>query len=88
VFSSTTPPQPAPGVDTVLCPRCDAGFQCGANTGACWCAQVMLDDKIRDDLAGFYKGCLCRSCLQMLEDVRPPKASVVQFLKQQLRRSH
>jgi hypothetical protein len=46
----------------------------------------MVDDKIRDDLAGFYKGCLCRSCLQMLEDVRPPKASVVQFLKQQLRR--
>ena len=56
------------------------------NTGTCWCTSVMLDDQVRDDLARFYKGCMCRSCLQMLEDVRPPKPNVVAFLKQQLRR--
>lgn len=48
----------------------------------------MLDDQVRDDLTRFYSGCLCQSCLQMLEDVRPPKVNVVQFLKQQLRRPH
>jgi hypothetical protein len=46
----------------------------------------MLDDQIRGDMATFYKGCLCQECLQMLEDSRPPKVNLVQFLKEQLRR--
>jgi hypothetical protein len=56
------------------------------NTGSCWCTSVMLDDAVREDLARFYNGCMCPSCLQTLEDVRPPKVNVVQFLKQQLKR--
>ena len=84
--SSAIPSQPVPGGETVLCPRCDSGFECGANTSSCWCNSVMLDGAVRDDLARFYSGCLCRACLQTLEDMRPPKRSVVAFLKQQLKR--
>jgi hypothetical protein len=46
----------------------------------------MVEDKVRNDLAFFYNGCLCQTCLQTIEELRPPKISVYQFLKQQLRR--
>ena len=52
----------------------------------CWCTNVMVEDKVRTDLALFYKGCLCQSCLQTIESLRPPKISVYQYLKEQLRR--
>jgi hypothetical protein len=70
----------------VLCPRCGSGFQCGANTAGCWCNTVMVSDPVRSDLASFYEGCLCRACLQLLEDARPPKVNVWQFLKKNLKR--
>jgi hypothetical protein len=47
----------------------------------------MLDDAVRKDLAAFYKGCLCPACLQAIEDVRPPRPSVREFLKKNLRRA-
>lgn len=81
-----TPPQPAPSNDTVLCPRCSSDFECGAQAGGCWCAKVVLDDRVRGDLATFYKGCLCPQCLQSIEDDRPPRPSVWTFLKKNLRR--
>jgi hypothetical protein len=56
--------------------------------GPCWCESVMVDDAVRHDLARFYKGCMCPTCLQTLEDLRPPKISIYQFLKQQLARKH
>jgi hypothetical protein len=48
----------------------------------------MVDDAVRHDLARFYKGCMCPTCLQTLEDLRPPKISIYQFLKQQLAKKH
>lgn len=80
------PQPPVPASELVLCPRCSAGFGCGAKAGACWCAEVMVSDDVRGDLAGFYDGCLCRECLQLLEDARPPKPNIVEFLKKNLRR--
>jgi hypothetical protein len=46
----------------------------------------MVEDKVRTDIAFFYNGCLCQTCLQTIEDLRPPKISVLQFIKQQLKR--
>ncbi|MEA2155017.1 MAG: Cysteine-rich [Solirubrobacteraceae bacterium] len=85
--TSATPQPPAQQGGTVLCPRCSSGFECGAQTGSCWCNDVMLDDQIRGDLAMFYKGCLCRACLQSIEDDRPAKPSVIAFLRKNLKRS-
>jgi hypothetical protein len=81
-----TPPEPAPKSDTVLCPRCSAGFECGIQTGDCWCADVMLDDVIRADMALFYDGCLCPTCLRAIEDARPPTPNVWEFMRRNLRR--
>jgi hypothetical protein len=83
---AATPPEQVPQADTVLCPRCSAGFECGARTGDCWCAKVTLDDQVRGDLATFYKGCLCPECLQSIEDGRPPRQNVWAFLKKNLKR--
>ena len=84
---SATPPEQAPTGDTVLCPRCSAGFQCCVRTGGCWCAGVMLDDRVRGDMARFYDGCLCPECLRAIEDVRPPTPNVWEFLRKNLRRA-
>jgi cysteine-rich CWC protein len=81
-----TPPEPAPTSDTVLCPRCSAGFECGIQTGDCWCAGVMLDDVIRADMARFYDGCLCPTCLRTIEDARPATPNVWKFLRRNLKR--
>jgi hypothetical protein len=86
-MSAATPPSSAPANDTVLCPRCSAPFECGAKAGGCWCTGVVLDDQIRADLATFYKGCLCRECLETIEGGRPPRPSVWVFLKKNLKRS-
>ena len=86
-MSATMPSHMATSAETVLCPRCEAGFECGANSSRCWCAGVMLDDKVRADMAGFYKGCLCPGCLQFIEENRPPRLSVWEFLKKNLRRT-
>jgi hypothetical protein len=81
-----TPPESAPMSDTVLCSRCSSGFECGIATGECWCAGVMLDDRIRADMALFYDGCLCPECLRSIEDSRPPAPSVWAFLRKNLKR--
>jgi hypothetical protein len=83
-----TPTPPAAASDTLLCARCGSDFQCGASSsGGCWCNEVVLSDAVRSDLASFYKGCLCPACLQTLEDARPPKPSVREFLKKNLKRN-
>jgi hypothetical protein len=80
------PPPPAPQTDTVLCPRCGEGFGCGVTTGGCWCADVVIDNATREDLAKFYDGCLCPTCLERIESDRPAPLSVFQFLKKNLKR--
>jgi hypothetical protein len=72
--------------DTTICSRCSATFGCGARAGGCWCADVMLDDVVRADVARFYGGCLCPSCLGAIEETRPARPSVGAFLKKNLRR--
>lgn len=69
-----------------VCPRCSTTFVCGVDTGACWCAGVGVDETTRAALAQYYDGCLCRDCLQSLEDGRPQVPTVRAFLTSQLKR--
>ena len=63
----------------VVCPRCSKPFDCGIDTGNCWCREVSLDDTARASFAEFYDGCLCRDCLTAMQD-RPAAPSVREFL--------
>ena len=69
-----------------VCPRCSSEFRCGIDTGACWCAEVNVNDVTRAAFAQYYEGCLCRECLESLEAGRPEIPSVRGFLTSQLRR--
>jgi hypothetical protein len=70
----------------VVCPRCSTPFQCGIDTGSCWCREVSLDDTTRASFAEFFDGCLCRDCLTSLENERPATPTVRAFLTAQLKR--
>ncbi len=63
----------------VVCPRCTTPFECGIDTGDCWCREVTLNDTTRAAFAEYYDGCLCRECLTAMED-RPAAPSVREFL--------
>ncbi|HYO92635.1 MAG TPA: cysteine-rich CWC family protein [Pyrinomonadaceae bacterium] len=47
-----------------VCARCDEPFSCGAQSSACWCAEVKLTEETRATLREQYKSCLCRACLE------------------------
>ena len=72
---------PSPAV----CPRCANPFECGVDTGGCWCKDVVLDNTTRAAFAEYYDGCLCRDCLTAMQG-RPPTPSVREFLTAQLKR--
>ena len=69
-----------------VCPRCSREFDCGIESGACWCADVTTNGAMRAALASYYDGCLCRDCLESREDARPQVPSVRAFLLSQLKR--
>jgi hypothetical protein len=69
-----------------VCPRCSREVHCGIDTGACWCADVTANDSTRAAMAQYYDGCLCRDCLQSMENARPQVPSVRAFLASQLKR--
>jgi hypothetical protein len=69
-----------------VCPRCSNAFECGIDSGACWCAGVSVDDRTRTALAQYYEGCLCPDCLKSLEDERPQVPTVRAFLAGQFKR--
>jgi hypothetical protein len=68
--ANPTPPVSSSSVAAALrparCPRCGAGFECGAALPAsapCACAGVGLTPEQRATLRGLYEGCLCLGCL-------------------------
>ena len=69
-----------------VCPRCKTPFECGVQTGACWCRDVTLSAATRDAFAQYYDGCLCPECLDVLDKARPTVPSVREFLMSQLKR--
>jgi len=44
------------------CPRCGATFEC-MHSADCWCAAIILNEKMRRELAARYSDCLCKDCL-------------------------
>jgi hypothetical protein len=68
-----------------VCPRCANEFECGIDSGACWCADVSVSDMTRTAFAQYYEGCLCRDCLTALEGDRPEVPTVRAFLASQLK---
>ena len=76
----------AMSMSPAVCPRCSEPFECGVQTGACWCRDVELSDATRQAFAQYYDGCLCAECLAMLDKARPPVPSVRAFLTAQLKR--
>lgn len=66
------------GVDEVavapsVCPRCGAGFRCGAQgPGPCACTGLTLAPETLQQLQQRYHGCLCLRCLAELAAPAPP----------------
>jgi len=55
--------QPPPSTNRRLaCARCGTAFECGANTGACWCAAEPY--RLPLTAAGVAEDCLCPACLR------------------------
>jgi hypothetical protein len=50
-------------VRSLECERCGRRFGCGVDDGACWCAEVELDEAARAGLAVSAADCLCPDCL-------------------------
>jgi hypothetical protein len=50
-------------VRELACERCGRSFGCGVDDGACWCAEVELDEAARARLAAAADDCLCPACL-------------------------
>jgi hypothetical protein len=46
------------------CEACGRSFNCGATLRGCWCTQVKLSERVREQLRGRYQHCLCRECLE------------------------
>ena len=50
------------------CAACGESFACEITIGeGCWCSEVKLSEKTRQELRARYSSCLCRACLQEAE---------------------
>ncbi len=56
--------------EKLACEACGKFFECGANTGKCWCFEVELDGEKLAELRDNFKSCLCRECLLSHEQTR------------------
>jgi hypothetical protein len=54
----------------LVCARCGAAFECGAGTGACWCADEKFRLPMPEDNA---EDCLCPRCLQAAAAAHPAR---------------
>ncbi len=48
-----------------VCEGCGEPFVCGATLMGCWCTDIKLSAETRASLRSRYRGCLCRSCLEV-----------------------
>lgn len=46
------------------CEACGRSFNCGATLRGCWCTEVKLSERVREQLRARYQHCLCRECLE------------------------
>ncbi len=50
-----------------ICPRCGKEFEC-IHSKDCWCITVHLSDRAKANLSKNYSDCLCKDCLEELND--------------------
>lgn len=61
------------GLPPDRCPRCGAGFFCGAGAAAaCPCGSLQLGAELLAMLRQRYPGCLCLACLAALAAAAAP----------------
>ena len=71
------------------CPRCGTDFECRLGTiHRCQCADVTLDDDVRESMAATYDDCICRACLLDLAASRNPAISRYYTLPEGFRRRY
>lgn len=51
-----------------VCPACGNEFSCGFSLRGCWCSEISLSDEMRAELKSRYRDCLCRNCLERLDE--------------------
>ena len=51
------------------CQNCGIEFQCGSL--CCWCGEIKLDKAVREELKQKFNDCLCRTCLEEAQGLRP-----------------
>jgi hypothetical protein len=49
------------------CEACGKAFVCGASLKGCWCFDLKLSATARTELRARYEDCLCRECLETIE---------------------
>jgi Cysteine-rich CWC len=54
------------GREPETCEACGNPFNCGATLRGCWCTEVELSERLREQLRARYQHCLCRECLERL----------------------
>ncbi len=47
-----------------VCQSCGEEFVCGATLKGCWCMEIELSEKARQNLKTRFRNCLCRNCLE------------------------
>jgi Cysteine-rich CWC len=58
------------------CPRCGAGFHCGAGDDApCACTLLVLTAELQARLRERFSGCLCLACLTELAQEASPRTA-------------
>ncbi|MBX7170059.1 MAG: cysteine-rich CWC family protein [Pyrinomonadaceae bacterium] len=55
-----TPNQP----NKITCESCGKSFQCGADTGNCWCFSLEITPQNLAQLKEQFQNCLCQECLK------------------------
>ena len=48
------------------CEACGSQFTCGATLAGCWCSEIKLSARQRDELKDRYRSCLCSECLRSI----------------------
>ena len=50
------------------CPACGKSFEC-SHDEHCWCTLVALNDVTRSELKKRFTDCLCKACLEEINEV-------------------
>lgn len=50
-----------------ICPRCGKTFEC-LHSSKCWCVNIHISDKVKAKLKESYSDCLCKECLEELNN--------------------